>query len=150
MRDIEAKTGGAWRPRPGAIYPMLKKMAAAGYVECLDAGEDTDQKVYSLTPKGRLLLEKTKEKIRASGRRVDSLKGIFLEMMGEGEALGFLVDALKGHLEMIRAAYALQSGEQPGLEAQYRLREYSLLLEKELRWVKSMLRDLEDGNDQSD
>ncbi len=150
LRDIEAKTGGAWRPRPGAIYPMLKKMVAAGYIECQDSGEETEQKVYSLTPKGRLLLEKTKEKIRASGHRVDSLRGIFLEMMGDREALGFLVDALKGHFEMIRAACGLQSGEQPKVEVQYRLREYSLLLEKELRWANSKLRDLEAGNDQSD
>ncbi|MDH7556369.1 MAG: PadR family transcriptional regulator [Candidatus Methanosuratincola sp.] len=148
--DIETKTGGAWRPRPGAIYPMLKKMVAAGYIECQDAGGETDQKVYSLTPRGRMLLEKTKEKIRASGQRMDSLKGIFLEMMGEREALGFLMDALKGHFEMIRAACSLQSGVQPRLEVQYRLREYSLLLEKELRWVNSTLSQLETGNDQSD
>jgi len=150
LHDIEAKTGGAWRPRPGALYPMLKKMVAAGYIECLDAGEESNQKVYSLTPKGRLVLEKTKEKIRASGHRVESLRGIFLEMMGEHEALGFLVDALKGHFDMIRAACALKSQEQPKAETQYRLREYSLLLEKELRWVNSALRDLEAGNVQSD
>ncbi|MDI9609578.1 MAG: PadR family transcriptional regulator [Candidatus Verstraetearchaeota archaeon] len=150
LRDIEAKTGGAWRPRPGAMYPMLKKMVNAGYIECRDAGGETDHKVYSLTPKGRLLLERTKEKIRASGHRMDALRGIFLEMMGEHEALGFLVDTLKGHFEMIRAACALQSGGKPRVEVQYRLKEYSLLLEKELRWVNSMLSGIETGKDQSD
>jgi len=139
LLDIEEKTGGAWRPRPGAIYPMLKKMAAAGYIECQEPGDRTDQKVYSLTPKGRELLAKTRERIRASGHRMDSLRGIFLEIMGERDALVFLVDALKGHFEMIRAAYLQQSGTQPTEEAGYKLREYSFLLEKELGWVNSVL-----------
>ncbi|MDI9643683.1 MAG: PadR family transcriptional regulator [Candidatus Verstraetearchaeota archaeon] len=142
LHDVEMRTGGAWRPKPGALYPMLKKMVAAGFIECQRQEEESDQKVYSLTPKGRDLLEKMKRTIRSSGKRMDSLRGIFLEMMGDRDALGFLVESTKGHFEMVRAACRLQPGEHPGEDLVYHLRQYSLLLDNELRWVNSVLKDL--------
>ncbi len=32
MKEIEAKTEGAWRPGPGAVYPVLRKLVNQGYI----------------------------------------------------------------------------------------------------------------------
>lgn len=149
LRDVEVRTGGAWRPKPGALYPMLKKMVSAGFIECQHQEEASDQKVYSLTTKGKDMLETMKKTIRSSGERMDSLRGIFLEMMGDRDALGFLVESAKGHFEMVRAACRIQPGEHLGGDLVYHLRQYSLLLENELRWVNSVLKDLDSETDQS-
>lgn len=47
MDRIEDETGGAWRPSPGSVYPLLRDMASAGLVE------RNENAVYTLTEKGR-------------------------------------------------------------------------------------------------
>lgn len=43
------------KPSPGSVYPILKEMAAHGILNCR---EDGSKKLYSLSPKGKELLEK--------------------------------------------------------------------------------------------
>jgi DNA-binding PadR family transcriptional regulator len=56
LQELSARTGGAWTPSPGSIYPILHRLADAGVVEAeeLDGG----RRVFSLTPKGRLVAER--------------------------------------------------------------------------------------------
>ncbi len=143
LREIEAKTKGDWRPGPGALYPLLKKMIAAGYIEPIQVKGEVDQKVYSITPKGISLLESSKMKIYASGQRMESLRRIVLEMMGAEQALDFLVRTTKGHFEMIRAAYFMRSGRKPNKEILYLMREYCLVLDRETHWAKQETEALE-------
>jgi DNA-binding PadR family transcriptional regulator len=50
MQELEERTGGAWRPSPGAIYPTLQQLEDEGMVHADEAG---GKKVYSLTEEGR-------------------------------------------------------------------------------------------------
>ncbi|CAN5477882.1 hypothetical protein BH09ACT4_BH09ACT4_25270 [soil metagenome] len=50
IQAIEARTGGAWKPSPGSIYPTLQLLADEGLVTAEQVGE---RKVYSLTDAGR-------------------------------------------------------------------------------------------------
>lgn len=50
IQAIEARTGGAWKPSPGSIYPTLQLLADEGLVTAEQVGE---RKVYSLTEAGR-------------------------------------------------------------------------------------------------
>jgi DNA-binding PadR family transcriptional regulator len=53
LTEIEQKTEGAWRPGPGSIYPLLKKLASKGYVQVEPSKTGrTDQTKYKITPKG--------------------------------------------------------------------------------------------------
>lgn len=143
LQDIKEKTGGAWRPGPGALYPMLKKMSVAGYITCIQGKGESEQKVYALTPKGEEILKSVKKKMRDSGNKMNSLRGIFLEMMGKEDALEFLVGAAKDHFEMIRAACSNHPDEKRRQSMIYALKEYLLHLEKEAIWVSQSIRDLE-------
>lgn len=65
MNEIEERTGGRWRPSPGSIYPLFAWLQDDGYVNEMPA-EGNGMKRYSITDKGRALLEeqrKIKEKL---------------------------------------------------------------------------------------
>jgi DNA-binding PadR family transcriptional regulator len=54
IRELEERSGGAWRPSPGSIYPTLQLLEDEGLV----TGEERDGKrVYTITESGRAELE---------------------------------------------------------------------------------------------
>jgi DNA-binding PadR family transcriptional regulator len=54
MSDIEERSGGAWRPSPGAVYPALAQLADEGLI----VGEESGgRRTYRLTDAGRDYVE---------------------------------------------------------------------------------------------
>nr|WP_192596608.1 PadR family transcriptional regulator [Nesterenkonia lutea] len=50
INEIEQRSGGAWKPSPGSVYPTLQLLADEGLIQ---AEEEGGRKTYSLTPEGR-------------------------------------------------------------------------------------------------
>lgn len=50
IREISDRTGGAWSPSPGSIYPALQMLEDQGLVTSQKVG---DKRVFSLTDTGR-------------------------------------------------------------------------------------------------
>ncbi len=50
MQELEERTGGMWRPSPGAIYPTLQQLEDEGLVH---ADVQAGKTVYTLTEEGR-------------------------------------------------------------------------------------------------
>jgi DNA-binding PadR family transcriptional regulator len=50
MQEIEQRSGGAWRPSPGSVYPTLQQLEDEGLVS---TQERDGQRVYDLTDAGR-------------------------------------------------------------------------------------------------
>lgn len=50
IREIEERSGGAWKPSPGSVYPTLQLLTDEGLVQ---AEESNGRKTYSLTAEGR-------------------------------------------------------------------------------------------------
>jgi len=63
MSEVQKRTGGHWRPSPGSIYPLLTWLQDDGYIKEMPT-EENGMKRYTLTDKGKTLLEEEK-KIRA-------------------------------------------------------------------------------------
>jgi DNA-binding PadR family transcriptional regulator len=63
MSEIEERSGGAWRPSPGAVYPALQQLADEGLVEAEQAG---GRRTVSLTGAGRRHIEENPETARAA------------------------------------------------------------------------------------
>src|SRR5262245_37256230 len=84
IRELENRSGGAWRPSPGSIYPTLQMLEEEGLI----AGEDQDGKrVFTLTDPGRLELDERRQRDGgAAPWEGDSV----------GEAVGQLRDAMFG------------------------------------------------------
>jgi DNA-binding PadR family transcriptional regulator len=50
IREIEERSGGAWKPSAGSVYPTLQLLADEGLIT---AEESNGRKIYSLTEAGR-------------------------------------------------------------------------------------------------
>ena len=54
IREIDERSGGAWKPSAGSVYPTLQLLADEGLVP---PTETDGRKVYSLTEAGRAAAE---------------------------------------------------------------------------------------------
>lgn len=58
MQELEERSGGAWRPSPGSVYPTLQLLEDQGLVK----GEEAEGKrVFTLTPEGQAEAAKVTE-----------------------------------------------------------------------------------------
>ena len=59
IQELEAQSGGRWRPSAGSIYPTLQQLSDEGLV----TGADVDgRRVYTLTDEGRKAAAETEAK----------------------------------------------------------------------------------------
>ena len=59
IAEIEQRSGGAWKPSPGSVYPTLQLLADEGLIT---AAEEGGRKTYSLTPEGREVADAASDK----------------------------------------------------------------------------------------
>src|SRR3954470_14610470 len=88
MQEMAARTDGAWRPSPGAIYPALSLLEDEGYVTVTREG---GRKLAALTDEGRAHLEEHHDRIGDP----------FAELRAAGDH-GGLRDALEGLAGAVR------------------------------------------------
>ena len=69
IRALEERTGGAYRPSPGAIYPTLSLLEDEGFAR--PAGEEGGRKAYEITEAGIEALERNKAGVDAVFARLD-------------------------------------------------------------------------------
>jgi DNA-binding PadR family transcriptional regulator len=70
IQELEARSGGVWRPSPGSVYPTLQLLADEGLVS---GEEENGKRVYSLTEAGHALVEK--EGVRENAPWADVAEG---------------------------------------------------------------------------
>jgi len=58
ITEIEQRSGGAWRPSPGSVYPTLQLLADEGLIAAEEAG---GRKTYALTEEGRVVADAATE-----------------------------------------------------------------------------------------
>jgi DNA-binding PadR family transcriptional regulator len=107
ISKIEEVTGGAIRPSPGTLYPILRRLQEEGLVEeSIEAGERGMRRVYRITPRGLSELSasmgrflEVMEKLAALALRVNEK----LRPTGECRLhLASAIEALRGALERCR------------------------------------------------
>jgi DNA-binding PadR family transcriptional regulator len=107
MSEIEERSGGAWRPSPGAVYPALQQLADEGLIE---AGETSGSRTFGLTDAGRRYIEEDPERARAAWESMTSAEpgevpGLFVQAARLG---GSIVQVARdGTPEQIHAAEAV-------------------------------------------
>ena len=69
MRDLEARTGGAYRPSPGVIYPTFSLLEDEGFVRQI--GEAGGRKAYEITDEGKAAYEANRAGVDAIFARLD-------------------------------------------------------------------------------
>jgi DNA-binding PadR family transcriptional regulator len=61
IREIEDRTGGAYAPSPGVVYPTLGLLADQGYIA--EQESEGARKLYGVTPEGEAHLAENAEKV---------------------------------------------------------------------------------------
>jgi DNA-binding PadR family transcriptional regulator len=63
MSEIEERSGGAWRPSPGAVYPALSQLADEGLITGAESG---GRRTFTLSDEGRAYIEGNPEMARGA------------------------------------------------------------------------------------
>ena len=81
VQEVTGRSGGAWRPSPGSVYPALKKLEDQGLVRGLKAD---GRRVFHLTEVGKTEVERRKDEPRVwdLAERNDSLAAIRDQIYG--------------------------------------------------------------------
>ena len=69
IRALEERTGGAYRPSPGVIYPTLSLLEDEGFVR--QTGAEGGRKAYEVTDTGAEALERNRPAVDAVFARLD-------------------------------------------------------------------------------
>jgi DNA-binding PadR family transcriptional regulator len=104
MQEIERRSGGAWRPSPGSVYPALQQLEDEGLVRAEEAAGRG--KLFHLTEEGRSHVTEHAdelgtpwEDVAGGGEQAAELRGL---IFGVGAAVMQVVQA--GNDEQVAAA----------------------------------------------
>jgi DNA-binding PadR family transcriptional regulator len=145
-QDIEEKTEGAWRPAPGSIYPMLKKLTNEGLIRGSSTkarSSETAQRVYEITPEGTKCLKDGKNMFAHAGQRWTAMRRIFMDLMDPSQISEFLTAGSKLQFELSQELIETKVAKLPQDDLEFTMKEYALNLEKQLNWTKNKLSQLE-------
>ncbi len=78
IKALEERTGGAYSPSPGVIYPTLTLLEELGYVA--EAASSGAKKAFAITDEGRIALEQNQASVKAIFERMTA----FAERAGGG------------------------------------------------------------------
>ncbi len=106
MRAIDERTGGAYCPSPGVIYPTLQMLEDVGHIA--QAGGEASRNVYRITPEGSAFVEENGALI---GDIMSRMKRAGRSQAGAFPVLVAAMDNLKS---------ALRSGRESWSEAETR------------------------------
>jgi DNA-binding PadR family transcriptional regulator len=95
MAEIEERSGGAWRPSPGAVYPALAQLADEGLI----VGEESGgRRTFRLTDAGRQYVDENPEMARGAWESEEQqeawrVPGLFAEAARLGHGIVQLAHA---------------------------------------------------------
>lgn len=131
MQVIEEKSGGAYRPSPGVVYPTLQMLEEMGHAE---VNQERGRKVYTITDSGRDDLEAHTDEVEAAYERVGG--ALWEKLATEFSSLGEDVQRLFS--EVGRAASR-------GTLKPERMQEVRRIVRKAVDEARRILRRREDG-----
>jgi DNA-binding PadR family transcriptional regulator len=73
MKEVEDRTEGCWKPTAGGVYPILQSLEKAGYIEGKWGPQKRKRKIYRITEKGKLILDRALLKHSQIAKNVNSL-----------------------------------------------------------------------------
>jgi len=143
MREIEEKTERAWRPGPGSVYPVLRKLARRGYVARLKgSAPGRTEVIYEATPAGLRNITRVKKAMALSGNRLRMVSSLFVDLMEPDDLIRFASNSFDLQTDLMRTIESERSGL--GTEDRlYVLRQYRLSLERELAHVSRSVEQIE-------
>ncbi len=141
LKGIEEKTGGAWRPGAGSIYPVLDQLKGLGYIEMVGEIPSRGQKIYGITEKGIEKVSDVKLMFEKATTKWQALRPLMLDI-ADPKAVGeMMVQTTKMHFQGWKQI--MDSDKMSKSEKASFLRELQLNLQRELLWVDEKIATLE-------
>ncbi|MCW2275337.1 DNA-binding PadR family transcriptional regulator [Rhodoblastus acidophilus] len=106
IRELEARTGGAYAPSAGVIYPTLTLLEETGLVAAQASGA---KKLYAITDEGQAELDKSRAEAEAALARLEALR-----KRGEAMDMGPVFRAMT-NLKAVLQQKALDAGNKAQL-----------------------------------
>jgi DNA-binding PadR family transcriptional regulator len=69
IKALEERTGGAYRPSPGVIYPLLSMLEDEGFIRAVES--EAGRKAYEITEEGKVALEQNRAGVDEVFGRMD-------------------------------------------------------------------------------
>jgi DNA-binding PadR family transcriptional regulator len=115
MSEIEQRSGGAWRPSPGAVYPALAQLADEGLITGVESG---GRRTFQLTEAGQRHIADNPETARAAWEAMaegppGEVRGLLVQAARLGGSVAQIAHA--GTPEQIRAAGELLAATRRGI-----------------------------------
>ena len=144
MKEIETKTEGAWRPGPGAVYPVLRKLVNQGYIAAQKKTKGGPPHVlYEITPAGLENIANAKKMMKSSTERWTLMRQLFIDLMEPDDLVRFVLNSLELQIELV---HMLVESDRSGLSDEDRLfilRQYRLNLERELTRATASIKEID-------
>lgn len=115
MSDIEERSGGAWRPSPGAVYPALAQLSDEGLITGVESG---GRRTFRLTEAGQRHIADNPETARPAWESMaegppGEVRGLLTQAARLGGSVAQIAHA--GTPEQIRAAGELLAATRRGI-----------------------------------
>ena len=144
IKEIETKTEGAWRPGPGAVYPVLRKLVNQGYITAQKETKGGSSHVlYEMTPAGLESIANAKKMMKSSTERWNLMTQLFIVLMEPDDLVRFVLNSLELQIELV---HTLVESDRSGLSDEdklFILHQYRLNLERELTRAIASIKEID-------
>jgi DNA-binding PadR family transcriptional regulator len=123
IQEIEERSGGEWRPSPGAVYPALQQLTDEGLIE---AEEHDGRRTFRLSESGRAYVEAHADEVNAPWEAMTSdVRDDVRELFGTAGRTGAAV------MQIVQTGSEEQVAQAKQILAETRRKLYQLLAEDE-------------------
>ena len=144
IKEIEVKTEGAWRPGPGAVYPVLRKLVNQGYIAAQKRTKGgPPQVLYKVTPAGLGSIANAKKMMRSSTERWSLMRQLFIDLMEPDDLVRFVLNSLELQIELVHMLVESDGSCLSDEDRLFILRQYRLNLERELTRATASIREMD-------
>lgn len=81
MKEMSEKTGGAWSPSKGTVYPLIKSLEKEGLIRVAEVGKRS-KNILELTESGERILKRIRNKRPESRERLYLFKNMLMDIFG--------------------------------------------------------------------
>jgi DNA-binding PadR family transcriptional regulator len=125
IQQIAERSGGAWKPSPGSVYPTVQQLEDEGLVEGTDGA---GRRLLTLTDAGRRYVEEHPDEMAATWRAFDEAASA--EQEATGPDLKPVIGQVMGAVwQVVTTGTRQQQAEAAEILADTRRRLYGLLAE---------------------
>jgi DNA-binding PadR family transcriptional regulator len=144
IKEIEAKTEGAWRPGPGAVYPVLRKLVKQGYITAQKKAKGGPPHVlYVITPLGLENKANAKKMMRSSTERWSLMRQLFIDLMEPDDLVRFVLNSQEVQIELVHMLVESDRSSLGDQDKLFILRQYRLNLERELTRAMASIKEID-------